>query len=252
MVIGPIQNAPGDSGAARVEGNRFEFNREGVVMQAGGLTTFEDNQFDGNSACGLDMRGHWDLLNVVGGWFRGNGNGGGSFSGNSTAGQDAHICFNNTVSSGILTTSNVGFITNYGEGSTQPIGTPDATTPLYVMDFTTTGTLSESISMQGGYAYFGNSNIGNNAAVTDSFIFRNGKPNTFKVDNVLGQANIGTIANGSTPSQARGLPENSWTSFDAIGNVSLYGYNTFGSVPWQNIIAKNMGTSATIFGLAHK
>ena len=209
MVIGPQEGAPGPSGAARIESNRFEFNREGLVVQSGYLINMTNNQFDGNSACGLDLRGFWGNVTSTGDWFRGNGNNGGSFTGNATAGEDAHICFGGTVassgsiSSGGFYASNPMFITNYGEGYTNPIGTPFANTPLYALDMTTTASINNHISIDGGSAPFG-VDAGNNAAVTDFAIFRNGQPSDYKV-NTRGEATQGQLVNGQFAAQARGF-----------------------------------------------
>jgi hypothetical protein len=219
MVIGPQQGAPGASGAGRVEYNRFEFNREGIITQSAALINMDGNQFDGNSACGLDLNGFWAGINITGGWFRGNGNGGGSFEGDTTAGQDAHICGNSTSSSsGGLYVSNVVFTNNYGEGSTAPIGSPGATTPLYVLDITTTGSFNNNININGGSAPFG-TGIANAASITDWSIFRNGQPSNIVID-TIGRATQGKIANGNFSSQARGLPSNQWGAYYIFGDAT--------------------------------
>lgn len=257
MVIGPQQLGAGASGAAEISGNRFEFNKEGVITQSAALIHMEDNEFDANFLCGLDLSGFYASINVTGGWFRGNGNAGGSYPGSTISGHDAHVCGNSTNSgSNGVTFSNVNFINNYGEGNTGTIGTTCpaygqgcATTPLYILDVSTTGSWNSNISFDGGSAPFGIAPA-NNASVTDSFIFRNGQPPGFKVQNVIGQANQGVVANGSIPSQALGLPDNSSTGLYAIGNVSMYSYDYANGTGWPDLIARKMGgTSPTLLGL---
>lgn len=219
LVIGPQQAAPGAASAGRIEYNRFEYNSEGIVTQSAALINMEGNQFDGQSFCGLDLQGFWNNINITGGWFRGNANGGGNLSGSTTAGRDAHICFNGGSGAGStgLHLSNVSFYTNYSEGNQQPLGTPGATTPPYVFDFNTAGSDNEDVSITGGDAKFESGN--NGASVTDFAIFRNGRPSKLKI-NIAGQAVQGSIANGSNSSQARGLPANSWTALKIIGDAS--------------------------------
>lgn len=228
VVIGPQQGAPGASGAARFEFNRFEFNQEGIVVQAAGTINMEGNQFDGNSNCGLDIQGTWSNINITGGWFHGNGNGGGSFRGTTTAGRDAHICVNSSANGQGLTLNNVDFLTNYNVGNTAPIGSPNATTPVYILDMVAAGASNDYLEFKGG---MGLGATGSNGGyITDFAIFRNGRPPHYKVD-MAGQAVQGALVNGKLKSQARGLPTNSWASYDAFGdNVTYYSFYTASSL----------------------
>lgn len=246
MNIGPQQGAPGSSGAARVEYNRFEFNNEGVVVSSGSLVSFDNNQFDGNTFCGLDLSTFWQGINVTGGWMRGNGNGGsgGGFAGTLAAGHDADVCFNGGASNpGGYYQSNVSFYTNYGEGSVAPIGSAGATTPAYVYDFNTAGSQNNNIDIEGGSDLTQPGLLG--SASVDHLIFRNGPPSNFRMD-VQGQAIQGKVANGKLPSQARGLPANQWTSYYVFGDYD-YTNPTFFPQMYQTILGHNMGTYATPF-----
>lgn len=246
MNIGPQQGAPGSSGAARVEYNRFEFNNEGVVVSSGSLVSFDNNQFDGNTFCGLDLSTFWQGINVTGGWMRGNGNGGsgGGFAGTLAAGHDADVCFNGGASNpGGYYQSNVNFYTNYGEGSVAPIGSAGATTPAYVYDFNTAGSQNNNIDIEGGSDLTQPGLLG--SASVDHLIFRNGPPSNFRMD-VQGQAIQGKVANGKLPSQARGLPANQWTSYDVFGDY-YYTNPTFFPQMYQTVLGHNMGTYAAPF-----
>lgn len=222
MVVGPNQFAPGASGAARFEFNRFEFNSEGVVIQSGSTISMEGNEFDGNASCGLDIQATWANLNITGGWFHGNGNGGGLFRGNSTPGRDAHICLNSSATGRNLTIHNVDFLTNYNIGNVNPIGSNNATTPLYVIDMVASSLNNDYIEFDGGVA---SGTTGNNGGyVTDFSIFRGGRPSHYKV-NVADQATQGELVNGLLKSQLRGVPSSNWTSYDAYGdNVTYYSF----------------------------
>lgn len=219
LVIGPQEGAVGAAGASRIRGNRFEFNREGVVIQSGSIISFDDNQFDGNTSCGLDLRTFWSDINITGGWFRGNGNGGNgtNYAGDTNPGRDAHICFNSGSGSGSLQVSNTNFYTNYSEGNTAPFGSPNATSPAYVLDFNSAAANNMNVKFNGGDMRYVFGNDG--AAVTDTTIFRNGIPSDFKL-NVNGQAVQGSIANGNIPSQARGLASNQWSILQIIGDAA--------------------------------
>jgi len=246
-VIGPQEGAAGSAGAGRADSNRFEFNLEGIVVQGGALITLDDNQFDGNTNCGLDLNTFWAQINIVGGWFRGNANGGVNGTGVTAAGKDAHICFNGGANSGGLHLSNVQFITNYAEGRTAPLGSTNATTPPYVLDFNGTAANNNDVKIDGGQALFGASSIGLNAAVTDFAIYRNGRPSNLSID-VDGQATQGKNANGSNPSQSRGLATNSWQGYSIVGDVTSRNnqYFPLGS-GYGGIIAKNMGIGPTYY-----
>ncbi len=223
MVIGPQEGAPGASSAGRIEFNRFEFNSEGVVIKSGSTINFDGNQFDANSFCGLDLNTFWSDINITGGWFRGNANGGGSYSGSTTAGKDAHICFNGGTGSTGLHLANVNFYTNYSEGNTAPLGSPNATTPPYVLDFNTAGTTNEDVEIVGGDA---KSEPGNNgAAVTDFDVYRNGMPRFLRID-IVGQAISGKNANGLNPSLVRGIPALQAGTVIAFGDHNTLAPNT--------------------------
>lgn len=239
-----IAGTPGGGGAGKIATNRFEFNLEGVVLNNGFLITFDGNEFDSNTGCGLDLAGPWGAINVTGGWFRASGTNGNGGTGNTTAGRDAHVCVR-AAGSG-LHFSNVNFLNGYGRGYTAPIGSANANTPLYVLDVTTSGGGTTDIR-------FADSDTVNSftsgAYVTDFAIYRNGMPPDIVVDSA-GQAVQGKIANGNFPAQARGLPDNSSTNFYAIGDVSLYSYDfSVGNPSWPWIVTKNLGTSPQITGL---
>lgn len=243
-VIGPTQGAAGASSAGRVEYNRFEFNSEGIVTQDASLINMEGNQFDGNTYCGLDLNGFWNQINITGGWFRGNANGGSGGSGSTAAGKDAQICFNNSSASNGLHVSNVNFYTNYGEGYTAPLGTAGATTPSYGLDFSNTAALDD-ITFDGGD--FQGVAGGNGAYVTDFAVYRGNRPTHLRYSNLYGQASLDNIANGKTPSQAIGLHANSWTALDIVGDgASAYngGINTQVST-WGAFVSKNSGLQPT-------
>jgi len=214
MVFGPQQGAPGSAGASRIEYDRFEFNKEGIVVQNGTLLNLEGNQFDGNTWCGLDLNTFWSNINITGGWFRGNANGGAGGVGSVAAGKDADVCFNGGAGSGGYHESNVDFYTNYSEGNTAPLGSTSATTPAYVYDFNTAGSNNANFSAVGGDHQFIAGN--NGAAVSDISIFRNGKPSPYSI-NVVGQAVLGANANGYNASQSRGQASHSWSAYTVIG-----------------------------------
>lgn len=237
MVIGPQQGATGPSSAARIESNRFEFNLEGIVVQAGGLINMEGNQFDGNTGCGLDMRGSWNQFNLTGGWFRGNANGGSGGSGNTTAGQDADICFNNSSAAQGFHWSNVFFATNYSEGQQSPLGTANATTPPYVFDYNNMGAIDDVGGTGDAQAATGNYG----SYVTDFAIYRGLAPTHLAVD-VSGQAVHGKIANGKTPSQAIGLHSNSWTGLNIVGDAASFNSDQYPLYEgWGGLLGKNSG-----------
>jgi hypothetical protein len=246
MVVGPAEGAVGASGAARFLSNRFEFNLEGIVVKSGALINMEGNQFDGNSGCGLDLNTFWAQINMTGGWFRGNANGGGAFQGNTTAGQDAHICFNGSTNSGGLYVSNVKFLSNYSEGSTAPLGSNNATTPPYTLDFNGTPSNNNNIQFNGGEAQFGPS-LTNNASVTDFAIYRQGQPSNLVID-IDGQAVQGKNANGSFPSQSRGLAANSWSGYTVFGDADSYNaqYQPLTN-GYAAIVAKGLGLGPTYY-----
>ena len=216
MVIGPQEGAPGPAGASRIDYNRFEWGSEGIVVKSGGLINMEGNQFDENSYCGLDLSTQWSAVNITGGWFRGNGLSG---STSVVAGRDAHICFNSTTSSSGLHVSNVNFYTNYGLGDTAPLGSPNATTPPYVLDFNTAGANNEDVEISGGDMQFV-AGV-NGASVSDIAIFRNGRPNNFKLDTV-GPAKQGGLINGAMTSQVRGLAPTTASTYTAYGDEATY------------------------------
>lgn len=249
MIIGPVEGAVGASSAGRIEYNRFEFNSEGIVIQAGALINFDGNQFDANSGCGLDLNTFWSQINVTGGWFRGNGNGGGTFNGNTVAGRDGHICFNggSGQGSGGLYASNVVFLTNYGEGSTAPIGSPGATTPLYVLDFHTAAADNTNVHMTGGSAQ--NVAGGNGASITDFAVFRSGFPINYTVD-IGGQPVTGKNANGNAPALVRGIPALQFGSVIAYGDHNTLAPNTPppGS-DYGTLISTDMGAGYTNQGV---
>lgn len=246
MVFGPQQGAPGASSGNRVENNRCEFNREGIVFQSITNSSFVGNQFDRNSECGLDLRGYAQNNTFTDGWFKGNGNGGTPFQGNATAGQDAHICGNDTSGVNGLYFTNVGFSTNYIDGSIQPIGTNGATTPAYVLDITTTASLYQNIHLSDGYAFYQSG--ANGASVTDTFNFRTGIPPGFVVNNVAGQANQGTNSDGKLPSLSRGKPSNQFGAFYVFGDRNSNN-NTLPSLSagWVNIVGQKLGIDPTYF-----
>jgi hypothetical protein len=247
MVIGPQEGAPGPSSASRIENNRFEFNLEGVVTQSAQLINFEGNQFDGNTACGLDLGGYWNQINLTGGWFRGNANGGSGGPGTTTAGRDADVCFNSTNSaSGGFHDSNVVFITNYNEGDTEPLGTDGATTPPYVLDVSTTGAYNNDIEFNGGSAYFNSTITGNNASVTDFAIYRNGRPEKLKY-NLFGQAVQGNLVNGQFPALARGLSSDTWTSYNVFGDIVSYGAQLGVSFAYPTIVNNTLNANIDFY-----
>lgn len=244
LVLGPKQGAPGNAGAGRVVNNRFEYNSDGVLLTEAGLTNFEGNHFDANAQCGIAMRGAWDGVNITGGWFRANGLGGQPFSGNATAGQDAHVCI--TAAGHDLHISNVLFFNGYGRGYTQPIGTANANTPKYFLDITATGANVSNITVNGG-ELLNSTTVG--SYVTDISIYRNGSPSNVSYD-VKGQAIYGKIANGLFSSQASGLPANSWTALTAVGDiVTLNNQLAPVSEAYPNLVARSLGTGATVYGL---
>lgn len=215
MVIGPQQSASGASGAARVVANRFEFNREGIVVKAGELITFDGNEFDSNEGCAIDLFSSWKNLNITGGWVRASGKGPGpGYTGNITSGRDAHICINGAGSN--LHIANTNFINGYNRGYTAQIGSSEANTPLYFLDVTTTGSGVENISISN--ANIENSFTGNGSYVRDFAIYRNGKPLNMKVD-ANGQAKQGDLVKGKLSSQASGLPANSWSGLINFGDI---------------------------------
>lgn len=219
VVVGPQQAAVGGAGASRFEFNRFEYNSEGIVIAAGGLINMEGNQFDVNSYCGINFTGGWGAINITGGWFRGNGAGGGSNTGSTTAGRDAHICFNSGATGSGLTIANTTFLTSYSRGYVAPIGSPNATAPLYLIDMNAAGTSNENITFTGGTAQ--NVTGNNGAYITDFAIFRDGRPASYKVD-MSGQSVQGTLLDGAMPAQVRGLPSNQWQNYIAYGDDVTY------------------------------
>lgn len=246
MVIGPQQGASGASGASRVEFNRFEFNLEGIVVKAGNLITMDGNEFDSNYGCGLDLNSSWSDININGGWFRASGTNGSNGPGNTTAGRDAHVCINGAGYNLHITGTN--FLNGYLRGYQQPIGTASANTPLYFMDVNTAGSGVDNISVA-------NTNIQNSftatgAYVRDLTIYRNGIPSNVRIDSA-GQPVTGKIANGSNPSQARGLPANKWSDLYLIGDAN----GPYGSqiMPLQfaygGMAAKKMNIGPTYAGI---
>lgn len=247
--LGPQQGAVGISGGAMIEGTRFEFNNTGVTCDSCQIENFDGVQFDGNGRCGLDLRGAWANITVTGGWFHGNANGGfPNYRGNTTAGQDAHICGNGTsAGGGGLHVTGANFLTNFNVGNTAPLGSNNATTPPYVLDITTTGADNNNIQIENGEAWFSNSTTGNNASVTDFAIYRNGKPSNLKID-LNGQAVQGKLVNGNFTGQVRGLPSNQWTGIYVFGDATS---NNNGFLPqingWGGIVAKQMGIGPTYY-----
>lgn len=220
LYLGPQQGAPGVSGAAMIVGLRTEFNNTGITCDSCSTVTFDVNQVDGNTSCGMDLRNAWANITVTGGWFRGNANGGfPNYRGTTTAGADAHICFNGTSGAGGFHASNVNFYTNFSQGNLAPLGSNSATTPPYVIDVNTAGSNNNDIEFNSGDAQFITGN--NGASVTDFAIYRNGRPTALKIE-LVGQATQGKNANGSMPSQSRGLPANTWSSLTVVGVASSY------------------------------
>lgn len=216
LVIGPQQGAPGGASAGRLLSNRFEFNSEGVVIKAGYVFNMEGNQFDGNSFCGLHLNAGWGSINVTGGWFRGNGNGGGSFTGTTIDGRNAHVCASSAAVGSGLTFTNVNFMTNYAMGYINPIGTPLATTPMYVLDMNADGLQNENIIFTGGIAK--NAAGGEGAYIKDFAIFRNNQPVNYHVDMPASQPKIGGLIQGALTGLIKGLSNNIWTEYVAYGD----------------------------------
>lgn len=242
LIIGPAQGALGAGGAAKVTANRFEFNSEGVVSKGMTLTSFDGNEFDGNSFCGLDLNSNWSHINVTGGWFRGNGNGGGSFTGSTGAGADAHVCINGAGND--LHIDNVTFLNGYGRGFTAPIGTASANTPLYFLDVNTAGSGVDNIRITN--SNIENSFTNNGAYVTDFKIFRNGTPTNF-VANSTGQAVQGGLVNGLRTDQIHGIPAPIWSAYNAFGDAytALPNYVSSSQV-YPALIGAGMGLTPSV------
>lgn len=247
--LGPQQGAPG----GRITSDRFEWNNgPGLIFNGGYATQIVNTQFEYNAQCGLLLENGWGGITITGGGFFGNANGGVGAGiggpGNATAGQDAHICLSGTAGSGGLHLSNVDFGTNYGLGANQPTGTTPATSPLYVLDVTTTGADNDNIEFDQGTAITGN--LSQNAYVTDFATYRNGRPPHIQVD-MYGQTVQGKIANGQSPAGARGLPANGWSAYYAFGAGGLeYNFDATPTSPaYENVIAKSIGTGATVYAI---
>lgn len=238
------QGAVGVAGAGVIADNRFEFNREGVVIEGASLSNFDGNQFDSNDACGLDLRSSWSFINITSGWFRANGLGpGGSYTGNTTAGRDAHICINGAGNG--LHVSNVNFIDGWARGFVAPIGSSNANTPLYVLDVNTAGSGVDDIDFEGADAQFVSGN--NGASITDYAIYRNGRPTNLKI-NQFGQGAQGNILTGKSQGQGRGLPQNSWSSYDVFGDAASTGSQFIPiAETYPFIIGANMNMGPTLY-----
>lgn len=245
LIFGPSSSS-GGAGASKVTANRFEFNQTGVIMKSGFLVTMDGNEFDSNTGCGIDLRS-WGGINITGGWFRASGTNGNAGTGNTTAGRDAHICINGAGAG--LRIVNTLFGNGYGRGYTASIGSASANTPLYFLDVNTAAANVSDISVSN--AQIANS-FTSGAYVKDFAIYRQGKPAGVRID-VPGQAEQGTLAQGQTPSQARGLPSNSWSALYAYGDL----YNTVNTymptlptMVWPYLLGQKMSAGPFVRTLA--
>lgn len=243
--LGPQQGAAGVSAGGMISNERYEYNGlAGINCDSCVAMTFENIQVDNNAQCGMNMSGNWKSITVQGGYFTGNANGGyPNYSGNQTAGQDAHICFNGTGDANSFHMTGVDMSTNYAVGHTALLGSNNATTPAYGVDFNTAGTSNENVELANGDAYPSVGNAG--GFVKDFAIYRNGRPTKLKID-LSGQAVQGKIANGNAPSEARGLPSNQWSALNIYGDASS---NNSQAIPtragWGGLLAKQMGAGPT-------
>lgn len=242
-VIGPTQAAPGAAGASRYLSNRFEFNSEGLVIKAGYLISMADNQFDGNTNCGLNFNGNWGQINITGGWFRGNANGGSGGTGVTTAGRSGHICFNGTATgnSGFMVDGTL-FTTNYAMGAVNPLGTANATSPSYVIDFNAKGIDNDHITFKGGMAIHAAG--GNGSYVKEFAIFRNGRPKVFEVD-MDGQPKQGGVIDSPMKALIRGISNSIWPSYTAYGDDITQTPFFNANQEYPKLIADDLGGNLT-------
>lgn len=236
--IGPQQGAPGGAGAGKIVGARAEYNGDGFVFDHAGAMTLSSIETQGNGSCGINLKNSWSGVVIDGATMGYNGlSGYPNYYGNTTPGQDAHICINGPGSG--LRVKNMLAGNGWARGFTAPIGSPNANTPLYFMDVNTAGSGVDNIDIDGSIQGLAQNN--NGGYVTDFAIYRNGKPSNVKID-AFGQAVQGKIANGRFSSQARGLPANSSSAISIVGDALAYNNQLVPlSGGFGGLIAKSMG-----------
>lgn len=237
-----IGGSAGGGGATKLIGNRFEFNLVGLTLKNGFLVTVDGNEFDSNSDCGLDLRTSWGAVDITGGWFRANGKGGNT-RGNTTAGQDAHICVNGPGNG--LHIANTQFLNGWGRSYTAPIGSLNANTPLYFLDVNTAASGVSDISTSNIDAQ---NSFTSGAYVKDFAIYRQGQPSGLKID-AYGQAAQGQLASGQFSSMAHGLPSNSQSALYVFGDIFNTVNTYMPSLPgqiWPNILGQKMSVGPKV------
>lgn len=189
----------GFGGEAHIVNGRFEFSPVGLdIAQYGGLN-IDNTQFDHLSSTGIRVGSTSADIYISNSSFQASGSTG-------TSGNEAHITLSKTTSAPInLHLSNTVFTTG-GE-----------VYPKYALEVTTTGSFNDYIEIANGSS----SSASVPGYTKDFFNFQNGRPANLKVD-IGGLATQGKIANGLFPSQASGLPANTWTSYTAVGDITAF------------------------------
>lgn len=208
----------GGGGEARIEGLRAEFtggNGAGCIyLNSYSGVQITDSQFDSCTPYGINIAGSSSDIYVANSSFQNSATAHINFARTTTA--PANVHFSNLAFS--------VFQTNY---------------PNYGLQFTTSGTYNDNVSINGGKLKGG--------VVKDVFNFQNGTPPHLTVD-VQGMAIQGKNANGLLPSHSSGLPSNNWSRYLAFGDQYTY-YNlvlTTGQY-YPAVINSNLNAAETTY-----